>query len=175
MRALRLAGLLAAGAVLGGCGLLPGFVSGPGFQGSGSCVDMPGGACQEQMDRAGARHPGATAVEVACNAPVCDRKGGAGTVAVTLANGATIKENFVYTGDPAPVPVPACSGMAIDVCRSLANSTVADLPPSKSIKAISISCTVASCTSDRGEADVRVRFGDGSEFQTNSGWEGAAR
>lgn len=175
MSALRsLVMLVAVAAVLAGCGLLQGAVSGPGFQGGGSCGAMPGGACQEQFDRAGARHPGATQVDVTCTVPVCDRKGGAGTVVVTLASGAKVNETFAYTGDPAPVPVPACSGMAIDVCRSLANSTVADLPPSKSIKAISISCTVASCTSDRGEADVRVRFGDGGEFQTNSGWEGAA-
>jgi hypothetical protein len=174
MGAIRLAGvLLAAAAALGGCGVFAGSVPAAGFQGSGSCSMMPGGACQEQMDRAAARHPGSTSVEVACTVATCDRKRGAGTVVVTLASGATIKETFAYTGDPAPIPAPACAGMALDVCRSLATSTVDGLPPSKSIRAISIVCTASSCTSDRGEADVRVRFADGSEFQTNSGWEGA--
>ena len=51
MRALRLAGvLLAAGAVLGGCGLSAGSVTAP--EGPGSCANMPEGACQEQIDRA---------------------------------------------------------------------------------------------------------------------------
>ena len=144
--------LLAVTAVLAGCGLLPGAGFGPGFQGAGSCSMMPGGACQEQFDRAAARHPDATQVDVACTAPVCDRKGGAGTAVVTLANGAKVTEAFTYAGDPVPVPAPACSGMAIDVCRSLAASTVDGIPPSKSIRAISITCAASSCTRDKGDA-----------------------
>jgi hypothetical protein len=95
-------------------------------------------------------------------------------VVVTLANGTTVKEAFTYTGDPAPIPAPACSGMAIDVCRSLVASTVDGLPPSKSIRAISVACTASSCTEDRGEADVRVQFADGTWVESSSGWEGAA-
>ena len=133
---------------------------------------VPGGACQEQFDRAAARHPDATQVDVTCTVAVCDRKGGAGTVVVTLANGARVKETFAYTGDPAPIPAPSCTGMAIDVCRSLAASTVDGIAPSKSIQAISITCTASSCTRDKGEADVRIRFADGSESQSNSGWDG---
>ncbi len=173
MRALRLAGvLLAAGAVLGGCGLLAGPVTAP--EGPGSCANMPEGACQEQIDRAAARHPGVTNVDVVCTVRVCDRKGGAGTVVVTLANGATVEETFSYAGDPAPIPAPACSGMAIDLCHSLADDTVDGLPPSKAIRAISIACTASSCTQDRGEADVGVQFSDGSEFQGSRGWEPAS-
>ena len=108
------------------------------------------GACQEQIDRAAARHPGATNVDVACTVPACDRKGGAGTVVVTLADGTTVKETFAYAGDPAPVPAPACSGIALDVCRGIAATTVDGLPPSKSIEAISIACTAASCTAGPG-------------------------
>jgi hypothetical protein len=57
--------LLAVTAVLAGCGLLPGSVSGPGFQGGASCGMMPGGVCQEQIDLAVARHPDAAQVDVA--------------------------------------------------------------------------------------------------------------
>ncbi len=171
MAGVRPVGMLLVVAVLGGCGLGPGSVTAP--EGPGSCANMPEGACQEQIDRAAARPPGVTNVDAACTVRACDRKGGAGTVVVTLANGATVEETFAYTGDPAPIPVPACAGMALDVCRSLATSTVDGLPPTKAIRAISIACTASSCTQDRGEADVRVRFGDGSEFQTNSGWAGA--
>jgi hypothetical protein len=172
--AARLVGMLPAVAVvLAGCGLLQGAVRGPGFQGAGSCGMMPGGACQEQIDLAGARHPDATQVDVACTAPVCDRRSGSGTVVVTLASGARVRETFAYTGDPAPIPAPSCTGMAIDVCRSLVTSTVDGIAPSKSIRAISIACTSSSCTRDKGQADVRVTFADGSEFGTSSGWEGA--
>ena len=166
--------LVMVASVLAGCGLLPGTASGPGFQGGGSCSMLPGGACQDQFDRAATRHPGATQVDVACTVPVCDRKGGAGTVVVTLANGGKVTEAFTYVGDPAPVPVPACTRMAMDVCRQIASSTAADAPPSKSIRAISITCTASSCTRDRGEADVLVQFADGSEFQSNTGWDGAS-
>ena len=165
--------LVAVASLLAGCGLLPGTVSGPGFQGGGSCSMLPGGACQDQFDRAAARHPGATMVEVACTVPVCDRKGGAGTVVVTLANGGKVTETFTYVGDPAPVPVPACTGMAIDVCRQVASSTVDGIPPSKSIRAISITCIASSCTPAKGDADVLVQFADGSTFQSSTGWEGA--
>ena len=172
MRAGRLAGaLLAVAAVLGGCGLWAGSVPAP--VGPGSCANVLEGACQEQVDRAIARHPGSTMVEVACTVPTCDRKGGAGTVVVTLANGETVKEAFTYTGDPAPVPVPACAGMVLGLCRGIADSTVNGLPPSKAIKAISIACTTSSCTEDRGEVDVRVQFSDGSEFRVSQGWEPA--
>jgi hypothetical protein len=131
------------------------------------------GACQEQVDRAISRHPGSTNVEVACTVPTCDRKGGAGTVVVTLASGDAVKEAFAYTGDPAPVPVPTCTAIALDLCGGIADNTVNGLAPSKAIKAISISCTVSSCTKDRGEVDVRVQFSDGSEFQVSQGWEPA--
>jgi hypothetical protein len=165
--------LLVVATVLAGCGLLPGGVPGAGFQGAGGCSAMPGGVCQEQLDLAAARHPGATQVDVTCTAPLCDRKGGSGTVVVTLANGATVTETFAYTGDPTPLPAPSCSGMAIDLCRSLATSAVDQLPPRKVIAAISIACTASSCTQARGDADVRVRFADGSEFASSTGWEGA--
>jgi hypothetical protein len=170
--AVRLPGmLLAAATVLGGCGLWAGSVSAP--VGPGTCANMLEGACQEQIDLAVARHPGSTNVEVACTVPSCDRTGGAGTAVITMANGDRVKEAFSYAGDPAPVPVPACTAIALDVCRGIADNTVNGLPPSKSITAISIACTAPSCTEDRGEVDVRVQFSDGSEYRVSQGWEPA--
>ncbi len=159
---------VAAVAFLAGCGLLPGH----GFQGGLVCEQMPSAACREQLDRVAAWHADATEVTVTCTLPVCDRKGGAGTVLVTLADGSTVKETFAYTGDPTPIPAPACVGVAPDACLSLATSTVDGAPLSKSIRAISIACTASSCTSDKGEADVRVQFGDGSVAESNTNWDG---
>lgn len=167
--------LLAAMALaLAGCGLLgvPGSMPGPGFQGGGSCSEMPGGACQEQMELAAARHPTAVQLDLACTVAVCTRAGGAGSVVVTLANGTTVTETFAYTGDPNPIPAPACVGLAADLCRRVAASTVDSLPPSKRITSIGITCSKAPCTRDRGETAVEVTYADGTGFTTNSGWEG---
>jgi hypothetical protein len=67
--------------------------------------------------------------------------------------------------------VPVCTGIALDVCRGIADNTVNGLPPSKAIKAMSIACTASSCTDDRGEADVRVQISDGSVFKVSQGWQ----
>jgi hypothetical protein len=164
--------LLAATVWLAGCGLLPGMRSGPGFQGGGSCSELPGGACQEQMDLAARRHPDAVELDLACTAPSCTRAGGAGTVVVTLRNGSKLTEAFTYVGDPAPMPAPTCTGLPADVCRRVATSTVDELPPSKRIASIRITCTSGPCTRDRGETAVEVQYADGTGFQTHSGWEG---
>lgn len=168
--------LAVAAIALAGCGLLagavPGAAPGPGFQGGASCSMMPGGACQEQINLAAARHPDAVQVDLACGVPVCDRAGGAGSVVVTLADGTKVTETFSYMGNAGPIPAPACAGVAVDVCRRVANSTVDDLPPSKAIRSISIACTIAPCTRDRGETAVEVTYADGTQFQTNTGWEG---
>jgi hypothetical protein len=166
--------LLAATVSLAGCGLLgvPGSVPGAGFQGGGSCSMMPGGACQEQMELAAARHPDAVQLDLACTVAVCNRAGGAGSVVVTLANGVKVTETFAYTGDPAPIPAPSCTGLPADVCRRVAASAVDDLPPSKRVASISIACSKAPCTRDRGDTAVQVTFADGTEFATGMGWEG---
>ncbi len=170
--AVRSVALLVMAAILAGCSILSGSMTAP--VGPGTCANMQEGACQEQIDRAAARHPGVTSVDVACTAPTCDRKGGAGSVVVTMADGTTVEEAFTYTGDPNPLPVPACIGLANDVCRNIATTTVDGLPPSKAIRVIAIACTASSCTEDRGEVDVRIQFGDGSEFQGSQGWEAAS-
>jgi hypothetical protein len=124
------------------------------------------------MDLAAARHPGATQLDLSCAVAVCTRANGAGTVTVTLGNGGKITETFSYVGNAAPVPAPTCTGLAMVACRRLAESTVDDTPPSKVITSIAIACSVPSCTADKGDAEVHVQFADGSEFLTNSGWEG---
>jgi hypothetical protein len=172
VRARRLGVLLAAAVAVGGCGL--GGGPGAGSVQSTSCAQfLSGGACDEQARLVGSRHPGATQVDLTCTVPVCDRTGGAGTAVVTLANGTTVTEAFVYTGNAAPIPAPACTGLAPAVCRTVADTVANDVPPSKAVASIAVACSVARCTDAKGETEVRVRFTDGSEFITNFGWEGA--
>ena len=147
----------------GGCGLWAGSVPAP--VGPGSCANMLEGACQEQIDRAIARHPGATRSTLPAPCPPVIARAVRGPWWSRRANGDDGQGGLRLHRDPAPVPVPACAGMALDLCRGIADTTVDGLPPSKAIKAISIACTASSCTEERGEADVRVQFADGSEYR----------
>ena len=152
---------------------LAGCVFGGGMGMSGSCSEVPGGVCSEQMELAGARHPGATEVEVSCGVPVCDRKGGAGTVVVTLRDGSKVTDPFVYAGHAAPVPPPVCVKIAGDLCRSLADEHVDGIPPSKGIVSIKVTCTALPCTDASGVADIESVLSDGITIGSSYGWDGA--
>jgi hypothetical protein len=167
----RVALLAAASVVLSGCGIFLGGTVTGGLS-SSSCTEMTGSACGEQVERIAARHPGATQVDLTCTVPVCDRKGGSGTAVVTMGNGARLNDTFSYVGDPAPLPLPTCTGLPADVCRSLAESQAADAPTMKRIAAIEVRCTAAACTTDKGEADVKVTLADGSTMGGGTSWEG---
>lgn len=162
---------LAATIVLGGCGLVGG--PGAGSVQSTSCAQfLSGGACDEQARLVASRHPGATQVDLTCTSPVCDRKGGSGTAVITLGNGAKVTEAFVYAGNAAPIPAPACAGLAPAVCRKAADSVVDGMPPSKAVLSITVTCSVAACTEARGDVEVSIRLADGSEQTSSFGWEG---
>jgi hypothetical protein len=152
------------------CSLLPA----PGGMGlsSSSCANLPSGACTEQLDLVAARHPGATDVALRCDLPLCDRQHGAGTAVVTLADGTRTQDVFSYTRNPAPVPAPGCTGLAIDICRRVAASSLDDVPPSHAVAEIEITCRVARCTADAGEVTVSVTLDDGSVSQWGMAWEG---
>jgi hypothetical protein len=166
----RLAGLLVATSLaLGGCML----ISTSSSVGSSSCTGIPSGACQEQAQRITARHPGTTNVDLACGVPACTRAGGAGRAIVTLADNTTITEAFSYAGDPNPLPVPACTGIAASLCHDLATTAADDQPPSKRIVTIAVKCTAATCTEQKGEASIVIGFADGSQSSSGTGWESA--
>lgn len=167
-----LALVLVASGAAAGCGMVGGRFS--GFTGSGSCGDINGGACSDQLESVGARHPGATSIDIMCTAAVCDRKGGSGTAVVTMPNGAIVKDTFSYVGDPAPLPAPVCTGIPLDVCRQQVDGAVDSVSPSKHIVAITVRCSVPSCTAAKGAADISITLGDGSTQQSNARWEGAA-
>jgi hypothetical protein len=159
-------------ALLAGCGLLLGPGGDAGMLASSSCAMISGGACTEQAALVAARHPGATNVDLTCTVPVCDRRGGSGTAVVTLADGSTVRDLFAYVGDPGPMPVPTCIGLAPDVCRRVAESRVNDVWPSKRVVAVAVRCAAAQCVANKGEAEVTVTLGDGSTEEGGFGWEG---
>lgn len=167
----RVPGLLVAAAILSaGCMLAPG--SGPGGLSGWDCTNIPGGACQEEAQRLAVAHPGATAISLTCGVPQCIRAGGAGSAVITLGNGAQVTEAWSYTGDPGPLPNPACMGIPIALCRRQATTSAEDQPFSKRIVAIAIRCTAAACTEQAGEAAVTFSFADGSQSSVGTGWNG---
>ena len=146
--------------------------SAPGV--SSSCSGFAsGGACQEQVSAVAGRHSGATMVDLECGG-VCDRSGGAGTATVTMADGTVRHDSFGYVGDPAPMPVPSCVGLALDLCRQVATAQFSEVSPSKRVLSMDFRCTLVPCTAAKAETEYLVRYADGTTSEGSIGWEGAA-
>ena len=156
------------GTLVAACGL-----AGQSSVSSASCGNMAGGACTEQIERMQQRHPGALSIDIECSAPVCDRRGGRGTVVVTMRDGSRLNDTFAYVGDPTAMPAPACTGLAFDLCRNLANQEGENMPPSQRIVAVQVACTApGGCTAAKGAASVSVTLGNGDTQGTETSWEG---
>ena len=170
---IRLSLLVAMSVVLTSCGAFFGTVR--QSVGSSSCENMSGGACEEQVERIAARHPGATQVDIMCAVATCDRKGGSGTAVVTMPDGTTVKDVFTYVGAQGAVPAPRCKGLPVDVCTSVADGQVDGVPPSMVVVAIDVTCTATACTAVKGETEVTLTLADGSKREGTVGWEDAER
>ena len=145
----------------------------PGAGGlSATCGDIPSGACDEQVERLGQRHPGAVQVDVECGPAPCTRASGAGTATITRADGTTVTEAFAYTGDPGRVPVPICAGVAPGSCNSIAESVVENLRPSKHVAGVAIRCRVGPCDDTKGDVEVTITLADGTSEVSGYAWEG---
>jgi hypothetical protein len=141
---------------------------------SGSCGNLPGGACSEQGQRIAAAHGGRVRqIDFECRIQACTRALGAGTAKVTLTDGKTITETWSYTGDPNPLPVAVCTGLAFALCQQWATSGANDLAPSRRIAGIAVKCSAASCTEQAGDVEVVYTFADGSTETSGMGWSGA--
>jgi hypothetical protein len=141
---------------------------------SASCGDIPSGACDEQLEKVGQRHPGAVQIDIECGPAPCTRAFGAGTARITRADGTSVVEAWTYAGDPAPMPVPVCAGVARDSCQAIGETIVEAVPPSKRMAGITIQCRVGPCDERKGDAEVTITFADGSSQTTGYAWEGAA-
>jgi hypothetical protein len=158
--------LLAVAAITAACGF-----GGPLANASISCGNMPSGACDEQLASLTVGLANVTDVTIDCApAPPCTRAHGAGVAEIRLANGQKINRAWSYTGDPAPLPLPVCNGLALELCQSTASSEVDGISPSTHVAAITVTCTSATCTEANGEVKVRILLGDGSVRETTSGW-----
>ena len=135
-----------------------------------SCENMPSGACTEQAEILTAGLSGVSDVSLTCRqAPPCTRAGGAGTAEIRFQNGQKLNRAWSYTGNP-NVPVVRCVGLAQPLCMEQVQSMIEDVPPSKAIAAVDVSCTSATCTDASGELKVRITLGDGSVQEVGTGW-----
>jgi len=153
-------------AVAAGCSL-----TGDVSFGSGSCEDVPSGVCNAQM-QAAANAVGGQVTDVAIRcAPgiACTRAHGSGTATVTRADGTKVTRAWSYVGDPGPPPVPACNGIAVDLCQREVNSLIDDVSITKHLVGITVTCQ-GHCDEGAGTIQVEYRFGDGSRETTTSGW-----
>ena len=139
-----------------------------------NCGNIPTGACDEQVERLGQRHPGAVQIDVECGPAPCTRASGAGRARITRADGTTVTEAWTYAGDPGPMPVPICAGTAPGSCQSIADSVVENLRPSKRVAGIAIRCRVGPCDERKGDAEVTITLADGTNEITGYAWEDAA-
>ncbi len=165
----RMAALLAVAALaLGGCG---GFGGGVTSLAGVDCSGLPSGACDELTQQVQAGVSGQVqSIAFTCRLASCTRAQGAGTALVTLADGSTVTRQWSYTGDPGPAPVPVCIRIPLAECQAAAAQLVDNVPPSKRVIGIKISCTAVSCTAASGEADVLITLGDGSSVSNTYGW-----
>ena len=165
IRQLLASAALAAG--LAGCGaVLDPTVRPPAY----SCEDIPSGACQEQADGvvAGVGRPVRT-IEMVCAGGNCTRAGGAGTATITLVDGATIRRDWSYVGDPNPVPDPVCIGLAHDVCVDRVDEVIADVSPSHHLTTVTVTCTQR-CDADIGEVTIVFTSEGGLQDSIGTSW-----
>lgn len=166
-RAFRAAALLVVAGALGGCML----VSTSSSLTTVDCSGLPGGACNEQVQRITAAH-GDRVREIAFECRLgrgCTRVQGAGTATVTLVDGTILSETWSYVGDPGPLPAPVCAGIALALCQEQAAELADDIPPSRRIVGVTVTCRGV-CTAAEGETDVVFRLGDGSTTTMGYGW-----
>lgn len=168
-RAFRAAALLVVAGALGGCML----VSTSGSGTTADCSGIPGGACNEQVQRITAAHGGQVReIAFACRlGRGCSRAQGAGLATVTLVDGTTVTVTWSYVGDQGPLPAPVCVGIPLPLCQATAVELADEIPPSQSIVGITVTCRGV-CTAARGETDVVFTLGDGSTTTVGYGWGG---
>jgi hypothetical protein len=158
--------VIALSAALAGC------VPSARQQGPGTidCGPVPSGACNEQADLLASTAGGSVrSITLTCRVAACTRAGGAGTAAITLADGRSLTRTWSYVGDPSPLPVPVCIGIAPDLCREQVDSVIDNVSPSHHLVSVTVTCQ-GTCTSGHGEVDIVFQSADGTTDRIGSGW-----
>jgi len=136
----------------------------------GDCGRVYDGGCEQVMGELVRRWPGeAQRIDLQCSIAACDRLRGAGSALVTFADGRTTVVPWSYEGDP--VPAPACDGLGELLCRTVHEAVAEGLPPSSSVRAMTITC-VDECAWTGGETRVDLVLDDGTTRTQGYGWDG---
>ena len=164
--------LVAAGSAA--CGLTAGGrVGDVQVTGSATCGNVPSNVCDEQMKVAvNAAGPPIESVDVICTGE-CTRAGGAGTTTIRRPDGSQVVRAWTYVGDPGPVPVPVCVGMALDVCQFQVNGDVGSVTVAKHLVGIKATCQ-GTCDRSSGTMVIQYTFADGTTESTTTSWQGPA-
>jgi hypothetical protein len=137
------------------------------------CADVSSAACSEQADRLAATAGGpVSSITVECRVAACTRAGGAGVARITLTDGRTLDRTWSYVGDPNPLPVPICIGIALDQCKEQVMSVLENVSPAHHLVSVTVTCKQR-CDRSKGEVDIVFRSADGSTDQMGSGWASA--
>jgi hypothetical protein len=159
-----------AGAVLvAGCGPTGAAVGVRSYD----CSNLPSGACDQVVETLTAGAPAPISnISVRCGVATCSRAGGgAGDAVITFTDGRTQRRTWSYAGDSSPLPVPSCTGLPFDACRTLVQSVADETAPAQRILAVTVTCTLP-CSRTKGEATIVVTLEDGTQRTEHQGWDG---
>jgi hypothetical protein len=174
---MRLALLVAAGALLAACGgpsLLPG---------TRDCIGFPAEVCQQQVDELqdeGRSHGGVAAYRLVCTSGSCTVAGGEGMMTVVFADGTGREGNFGYATpvgtppgtDPPLTMTPLCLGVPQSWCQDFARTAAAEaVRGGQTVVSITVRCTTT-CTETNGDVETRVTLSDGTVVTSGSGYRG---
>lgn len=151
---------------LAACGILTPQPAGPPAY---DCGNVPAGACQEQADGLAPVGRPVRSIELVCPGQNCTRAGGAGTATITLVDGATIRRDWSYVGDPNPAPNPVCVGLAQDLCVERVDEVIQNVSPSHHLTAVTVTCKQR-CDEAVGEVAIVFASEGGPEETIVTGW-----
>jgi hypothetical protein len=75
--------------------------------------------------------------------------------------------------EPDGMPVVSCTGLPPDMCQAAVDQAIAESPARGAVVAITIACSKAPCSRERGESLTRVHLASGEVFESGTAWDTA--